>query len=47
MFSPICGIMDPIRIQAILYIPTNIYRTCTPEWDWWKRPREEDKKEVI
>jgi hypothetical protein len=37
--------IDPKQLQATLYMHTNIYRTRTQKWDWWRRPREEEKKE--
>jgi hypothetical protein len=37
--------IDPIQIQAVLYIGRDIDRICTPKWDWQRRPKEEGKKE--
>jgi hypothetical protein len=36
--------VGPVQMQAILYIPRNVYRTCIQKWDWQRRPREEEKE---
>jgi hypothetical protein len=36
--------IDPIQIQALAYIQTNICRTCFQKWNCHRRVREEEKK---
>jgi hypothetical protein len=38
-------IYRPNANTAVLYIHKNIYGACIQKWDWYRRPRKEEKKE--
>jgi uncharacterized protein with von Willebrand factor type A (vWA) domain len=43
--------IDPIQMQAILYIQRNIYRACIQQWDWKgdkrRRKRRKERQRIV